>query len=84
VRLLSIWALSRIQPGDERLVALAVPALTEALASERPLVRLEAAAALGDIGAPAKPAVAALKRLLNDDEPQVREAAAAALKKIGG
>jgi len=81
-RRVSVWALLKIQPNNERLITRAVPLLTAGLQSERALARQEAAASLGEIGAPAKSAIPALKKLLNDPVPAVREAAAAALEKL--
>ena len=48
------------------------------------VTRLEAAAALGDLGATAKSAVPALERAQNDESPAVREAAGDALARIRG
>jgi HEAT repeat protein len=82
-RVAVVWALLQIQPGDRRLVSMAVPLLIEALAADDSLVRREAALALGNLGAAARAAVEPLKARLGDDDPSVREAAAEALAKIG-
>jgi HEAT repeat protein len=85
LRLVSVWALLRIQPGDVQTEKMAIPLLAAALSEvESELGKVEAAAALGDIGVGARDAVPALKNALNDQSPAVREAAAAALKKIQG
>jgi len=85
LQLVSVWALLRIQPGDVQTVKMAIPLLSSALSEvESELGKVEAAAALGDIGVGARDAVPALKNALNDPSPAVREAAAAALKKIQG
>jgi HEAT repeat protein len=84
LRLVSIWALLRIKPDDSQIVQIAVPELTNVVTQgETDLARTEAAAALGDIGAQAKPARSALQKALSDDSLAVREAAAEALVKIG-
>jgi len=84
IRLVSVWALLRIVPNDKNIVDLAVPLLTKVVEEgETELARYEAAASLGDIGAPAKSAVPALQKALEDESPAVREAAAEALKQIG-
>ncbi len=82
MRLVSVWALLRIQPGDVQTVKMAIPMLAAALSEvESELGKVEAAAALGDIGVGARDAVPALKKALQDPSPAVREAAAEALKK---
>jgi HEAT repeat protein len=84
LRLVSIWALLRIMPDDSQIVQIAVPELTSVVTEgETDLARSEAAAALGDIGAPAKTSRSALQKALSDDSPAVRAAAAEALVKIG-
>ena len=81
----AVWAALKIKPDDQELRELAVPRLRRALRGDREMVRLEAAVALGDIGAPAASAVPILE-LVAEDDPMVavRAAAAAAVAKIKG
>lgn len=83
LRMITLWALLQITPEDQQVVKAAVPGLTKALADERPLVRLEAALALGKIGPKAAAAKSALESLGDDSDEAVRRAAAEALKQIG-
>ncbi len=83
VRLASIRALLQIQPGEQRLAAVAAPMLLEALNSEYELVRAEAVAALGERSDFGKRAIPQLKKLLQDPSPLVRDRAAEALKRLG-
>lgn len=79
----AVWALLKIEPANKAQVATAVPVLRRALRSKRDLARLEAAAALGDLGGAAVSAVPILELVSEDDPlPAVRGAAAAALAKI--
>lgn len=81
----AVWAAVKINPGEASMFEAAVPRLRKALRSDRELVRLEAAVALGDIGPAARSAVPILELVAEDDPlPAVREAAAAALEKIRG
>jgi HEAT repeat protein len=74
-------ALGRASAGS----AEGVPALTAALKSAGTVgMRRSAARALGEVGAPARPAVPDLQALLTDRNGDVRETAEEALKKIGG
>ena len=79
------WAGLRIDPGNKQRYEQAIPMLEKALRSERELARLEAAVALGEIGADAAASVPLLE-LVSEDDPSrsVRSAAAAAVEKIGG
>ena len=73
------WALGRIGPK----AAAAVPVLMETIKSQGHLsVRRNSAAALGGVGAAAKPAVAALEAALQDKDATVRVNAAVALWQI--
>ena len=83
VRLASIRALLQIQPGEQRLAAVAAPMLLEALGSEYELVRAEAVTALGERSDFGKRAIPQLKKLLQDPSPLVRDRAAEALKRLG-
>jgi len=80
-----VWALLQILPDASELGAKAVPMLVKALNHEEYLVRVEAATALGQIAAAAKPEIIELLRELaaQDDSPRVREAAAEAVKRLG-
>lgn len=79
----SAWALLKITPDDEKLIAEAVPLLRKGLRSERDLVRLEAVAALAELGKAAASAVPMLELMSEDDPlPAVRKAAAAAAARI--
>jgi HEAT repeat protein len=84
LKLASIWALLRIEVGDQPIQKMAIEPLTKALEeSDRDLVKIEAARALGDIGPMAKEAVPALEKQVKESEsPEVRTAASEALKKI--
>jgi HEAT repeat protein len=79
-----VWALLHIKPGDEPLAVLAAPLLAAALDNPDDLVRVEAAAALGQIGKPAvKPEIIEkLRSLLDDPSPEVQQAAADALEEL--
>lgn len=84
VRFAATWALVRIDPTDAKLAAAAVPALTKGLSDERPLVRAESAATLGELGAAAKAALPQLKKAADDSDPNVSAAAKQAIEQIGG
>jgi len=84
LRPVSLWAMVLISPQDAEIVAKAVPALAAALRREQPIVRFEAAQALGKIGPPAVAALPALEALGEDPDMHVRNAAAAAIQKIKG
>jgi hypothetical protein len=79
----AIWALLKIEPENKAQVESAVPVLRKALRGQRDLARLEAAAALGDLGGAAVSALPILE-LVSEDDPveAVRDAAAEALVKI--
>lgn len=83
LRLFSVWALLKIEPNNTEVIQKAVPLLTEALTKLQSLGRIEAAVALGEIGAAAKSAVPALREAEGDSDPAVRAAATEALKNIG-
>ncbi len=75
------WALARIAPGDAQIVAAVVLKLTKGLSSADEQARLEAVAALADLGAAAQSANAALQRAAQEDSsPLVRAAAEEALQ----
>jgi HEAT repeat protein len=85
LRMISLWALLQITPKDAQVVKAAIPALIKALDAERPLVRLEAALALGKLGAQASAAKEPLQKLADeDDDEAVRRAATESLEQIGG
>ena len=81
----ALWATLKISPEDRSLFEQAIPALRKAVRAEREIVRLEAAVALGEIGAAAESAIPVLE-LVSEEDPSkpVRAAAAAALAKIRG
>ena len=81
----ALWAALKITPEDSSLFDQAIPALRKAVRAEREIVRLEAAVALGEIGAAAASAIPILE-LVSEEDPSkpVRAAAAAALAKIKG
>ncbi len=82
VRLLSAWALARIDPASDVVAAKAVPVLTIGLALPVLEDRLLSAEALGGFGLSAKSATEALKKAATDENKDVQEAAAKALKAI--
>lgn len=84
LKLASVWAILRIKVGDQVIEKMAIQPLTKALEeSDRDLVKIEAARALGDIGPMASEAIPALEKLTGESEsPDVRKAAAEAIKKI--
>lgn len=83
LRLASVWALLQLEPNNEEYIRIGVPRLAEALSSERPRVRREAATTLGRIGQKAKSAVPALQKALKDEDPEVRMESLVALAEIG-
>ena len=83
LRMFVAWSKVRIDPTNERIVRQAMPTLTAGLADPVPLIRLEAAQALGTAGPLAKKAVPALLDRLGDDDPEVRHAVLMALAQIG-
>lgn len=83
-RFAALWALVRIEPKNIKLAAVAVPVLVKGLSDERPLVRAESAATLGELGSAAKAALPALKKAAADEEAAVSAAAKEAIEKIGG
>lgn len=78
-----LWTLLKLQPNDRELGEKAVPLLTAALDSPDPLVRAEAADALGQLGESAKPALEALRQRMQDPSREVRQAAETALQRLG-
>lgn len=79
------WASLKVEPGNTALFTSAVPLLRKALRGGEQLARLEAAVALGDIGAPAADAVPILELVSEEDPaPAVRAAAKRALEQIRG
>jgi HEAT repeat protein len=80
--LVCAWALVQIDPAGKDTAKIALPHLIEGLSSQVPMVRREAADALGDLGARAREAISALNELLTDSDPTVTEAAKDALERI--
>ncbi|WP_218934611.1 HEAT repeat domain-containing protein [Rosistilla ulvae] len=84
LQLSAAWSLLKLQPGDPKLIAQAVPLLTQALQHENEFVRLEAARTLGTLGQAAQGSVDDLNALSSDESPMVRQAAAEAAEAIQG
>jgi len=84
VRLTAVRSLLEIQPGQRSIEVIAAPLLIKALSDERPMVRAEAATALGEIGDLGREAIPELRKLLTDDQEFVRQAAQNSLKKLAG
>ena len=84
LRPISIWAMVRIAPEDDKIAATAVPLLVEALKREEAFVRFEAARTLGLIGPRARAAIPALEAAQKDAPEHVGQAIAEALKEIKG
>ena len=83
VATVSVWAALKIDPDNSAMFETAVPLLRRAVSSDRELVRLEAAVALGDIGPAARSAIPILELAAEEDSSRsVRQAAAEALRKI--
>ncbi|QDV67219.1 putative lyase [Rosistilla carotiformis] len=82
LQLSAAWSLLKLQPGDPKLIAQAVPLLTGALQHENEFVRLEAARSLGTLGQAASGSVDQLKALESDESSMVRAAAAEAVAAI--
>ncbi len=76
------WALLQIRPDDREIIQAIAPRLIAALEQPSALVRAEAAAALGNLGEDALPALPRLKQLQEDPDPMVREAAGQAVRKL--
>ena len=80
--LVCAWALVQIDPAGADTAKIALPHLIEGLSSQAPLVRREAADALGDLGARAREAAPLLGELASDPDPAVAKAAKEALERI--
>jgi HEAT repeat protein len=79
----AVWAALKLKPDDASLFERAIPKLRHTLNQERPLARLEAAVALGEIGPPASTALPMLDMMAEEDpSPEVRAASEAAAKRI--
>jgi hypothetical protein len=77
------WALARIAPDNAQVSVAVVRKLARGLSDGDEVVRLESAAALGDMDASAKAAEAVLEKAAKDDSSEaVRSTAAESLKKI--
>ncbi len=84
VRLGSAWALLHLEPHNDDYIAIALPRLIEALDRPEPMIRLEAARTLSQLGQDAAPAVPALVKCLgHDDSRPVRIATAMTLAELG-
>lgn len=81
-RFAATWALVRINPKDAKFVAAAVPELVKGLSDERPLVRAESAATLGELGPAAKSFLPELQKAAEDPEASVSAAAKQAINAI--
>ncbi len=82
LRLLSAWALAKIDPKSADNAAKTVPLLIDGLALPEVQDRLLCAEALGDLGALAKTSMTALKKAATDEDKDVQEVAAKALKAV--
>lgn len=82
VRFAATWALVKIDPKNSQLIAAAVTELRKGLSDERPLVRLESAAALGELGTAATSALPELKKAAADEDADVSAAAKRAIEEI--
>jgi HEAT repeat protein len=81
--LAAAWALVRVAPGNAKIAEALVPKLSGSLNNADEVVRLESAAALGEMGAAAKGAAKDLEHTSkNDSSDSVRETAAEALKQV--
>ncbi|MFM8414897.1 MAG: HEAT repeat domain-containing protein [Planctomycetota bacterium] len=81
----AVWAALKLKPDDATLFDAAVPKLRQALKDEQELVRLEAAVALGEIGAAAGSALPLLELLAEEDPARaVRAAASEAVERVRG
>jgi HEAT repeat protein len=77
------WALARIAPGNATVSVNVVRKLARGLGDADEVVRVESAAALGDMGSSAKAAIAVLEKSAKDDSSEaVRSTAAESLKHI--
>ncbi len=78
----SVWAVRRIDPTNKALAPTAVPVLIKLLAVNEDVVRIQAAAALGDLGVEAKAALPLLKKMAEEAHGEVQHAASDAVAKI--
>jgi len=78
----SVWSIRRIEPENRALAPVATPILVKMLASDKPQIRYQAAAALADLGPPARAALPSLTKLLEDSDEHVRAMAGTALSRI--
>ncbi len=78
------WALVKVAADDPATITTVVPVLIQGLAMTNPLVQIEAAAALGEIGPAAVSALPALNAVAADEslDRDVRKAAAEAAAKL--
>ncbi len=84
LRPVSLWAIVRIAPDDEKAADQAVPVAIAALKRDEAVIRFEAAETLRLIGPRARAAIPALEAASEDPDLHVRKAVAEALKKIKG
>jgi HEAT repeat protein len=83
LRLVSFWALMKVDPGNSEMATLAIPQLTEALQDEQPRLRRAAIHMLGKMGNRSKAALPAIRKCLRDEVLPVRIEAITALAEIG-
>ncbi len=77
------WALARIAPTDAKVSSVVVQKLVQGLSDHDEIVRMECAAALGDMGPAAKTAAPALEKASKaDSNANVRSTAAEALSSV--
>jgi HEAT repeat protein len=77
------WALARIAPNNAQVSVAVVRKLARGLSDGNEVVRLESAAALGDMGPAAKAAISVLEKAAHDDSSEaVRSTATEALEHV--
>lgn len=83
LKMMSLWALARLNPEEERVVRLAAETIVQNLKSEDPQLRSGAARALAEFEAPPEIVAPQLVDALKDTDPQVVGNALDALAALG-